>query len=367
MEGVCLVAADAPGGIRRYVRTLAEALAANHPERPIIVVDSRGRWAWSSPFVCLLVGLRLIGLAAAGRISTVHLMASEQMSLWRKGVLARLSSGVGLKVIVHHHGARLPERARQGGRVERLALRLVARTAHRHIVLGEAWRDALIAAGAAPERIEVLPNALPDRQVPERPLVAGAGLKLLFLGEISRRKGVFTVLDTLEELTRRGVPFEALLVGAGPDRQAVLRRLEAHDSSGSCIAAPGRAAEDATEDLMAWADLLLHPSTHEGLPMVLLEALRSGLPSLASPVGAIAEWMPDGHGVEHVPPEDPAALTEAVLRHVADPSRRRALGIAARHAFEARFTFRRHLDRMIALYDWDRPDPPAFATARRAA
>ncbi|MFO7854403.1 MAG: glycosyltransferase family 4 protein [Paracoccaceae bacterium] len=367
MKGVCLVAADAPGGIRRYVRTLAEGLAARHPERPVVVLDSRGRWAWSSPLVCLFVGLRLIGLAAVGRVATIHLMASERMSLWRKGALAGLASSLGLNVIVHHHGARLPERARHGGRMERLALRLVARMAHRHLVLGEAWRDALVAAGAAPERIEVLPNALPDRPAPERPLVVGAPLKLLFLGEISRRKGVFTVLETLEDLTRRGVPFEALLVGDGPDRQAVLHRLEAREPGALRIAAPGRASEGATEGLMGWADMLLHPSTHEGLPMALLEALRSGLPSLASPVGAIAEWMPDGDGVEYVPPEDATALTEAVLRHAADPARRRALGLAARHAFEARFTLQRHLDRMIALYDWERPDENAFATARHAA
>jgi glycosyltransferase involved in cell wall biosynthesis len=348
MTGVCLVAADAPGGIRTYTNMIAGALSARHPDRAVFRVDSRGRSAWLSPLICLTVAFRLLRWRMSGRVDVLHLMASERMSLWRKAFLAAVGRSLGLRVIVHHHGAEMPSLTRRGG-PQSFVLGLVGRLAHRHLVLGEAWRTALLAAGASAKAITVLPNALPERAAPVRTRRDGR-MRALFLGEMSARKGVPVLLDALARLGVGGPEMELVLAGDGPLRADAARRAARSDRPVRVLGqvAPGDAAR-----LMETSDLLVHPSLHEGLPMTILEALRAGLPVIATPVGAIADSLPDGAGVVHVPPGDVDALAKAMESLIRDGERRRRLGEAGRRTFEARFRLEAHIDRLTDLYGWE--------------
>ncbi|MGM0584522.1 MAG: glycosyltransferase family 4 protein [Pseudomonadota bacterium] len=352
-RGVCLIAPGGDGGIQTYTRLIQDELAGRGRAAPWL--DSRGPDAWRSPRRAAAAGLQLARLARAGQVETVHLMASERLSLARKGGLLLLARALGLRAILHHHGAELAPWGRGLDPVRRSGLARMARAADLHLVLGADWARFLAEdLGVDPARIRLLRNALPDRPVPARPRPPGAPLRVLFLAVMTRRKGARLLVEALARLKAEGVAVEAVFAGEGPERAAARREAA---RAGLLADFPGRVEAEEAARLMAWADVLAHPSDHEGLPMTILEALRAALPVVAVPAGAIAESLPEGAGLRRMPAGDAPALASALADLARDPAARAALGAAGRRAFEARFCIGDHVDALENLYGW----PPSGA------
>jgi glycosyltransferase involved in cell wall biosynthesis len=108
-----------------------------------------------------------------------------------------------------------------------------------------------------------------------------------------------------------------------------------------------------------WAlDLFVNPSRAESFGVAALEAAASGLPVVASRVGGLPEIVAEGETGLLVPPEDPAALAEALSGLIRSPERRRELGQAARARAVERYDWQRCARAMERLYE---------ATVRREA
>ncbi|MEM6744796.1 MAG: glycosyltransferase family 4 protein, partial [Pseudomonadota bacterium] len=349
MPGVALIGASQTGGVRAYGLRLEAALRADWPGAEVTRIDARGAWAASSPLRVAAAAARLARLAASGRADTAHLMVTERLSVWRKAALAVWARALGLQVVAHHHGAEFADWAEAAGAPGRRALRALARAAHRHVVLGEDWGRVLVAAGADPAGVEVVPNALPDRARPRRARRQGP-MRVLFLGVMQPRKEAGLLVEALARLQARGVEAEAVFAGDGPARAAAEARAAA-------LALPARfvgAVDEAgAERWMRWADVLAHPSRREGLPLTILEAMRAELPSLVAPAGAIAETLGEADGVRLAAAGDAEVWAQALARFAAAPEERRRLGRAARAAFERRFEMAGHAARIVGIYGWD--------------
>jgi len=220
------------------------------------------------------------------------------------------------------------------------------------------------AAGIDPARIVAIPNgAVPPR--PSRPpgaLRAEMGLEggpvLLMAGRFTAQKNHALLLDALPAVLARHPGTTALLAGDGPLRGAVARGVAARGLSAS-VRLLGERADLA--DLMATSDLLVLPSLFEGLPMVLLEAMASGLPCVGTDVGGIADVVEHGVAGWLAPPGDAAAFGAAVAAALDDPARLRAAGEAARAAHAARFGADRMVAETRALYAAHAAAPAAAA------
>lgn len=103
---------------------------------------------------------------------------------------------------------------------------------------------------------------------------------LLTVGRLSRRKGMEAVRATARALADRDADVEWIVVGTGPYRERLAELPN--------VRAPGRVPHDEIPSYYRAADLLVHPSLHEGLPNTLLEATACGLPSVARDVGDCA-------------------------------------------------------------------------------
>jgi glycosyltransferase involved in cell wall biosynthesis len=143
------------------------------------------------------------------------------------------------------------------------------------------------------------------------------------LGRLTAQKGFDVLLEAVRRLCADGVRLELLLGGEGRER-AELERLAA----GLPVRFTGFEAEP--RRLFAQADVFVLPSRVEALPLVLVEAVSAGLPSVATDVGDVREAL--GDVVDVVPPEDAGALAAAVRRLLEDPAdraRRSRAGITA--------------------------------------
>jgi glycosyltransferase involved in cell wall biosynthesis len=166
---------------------------------------------------------------------------------------------------------------------------------------------------------------------------------LLAVARLVEQKGVDVAVAALP--TIRATHPEAVLVvlGEGPLRD----RLRAE--AGDALVLPGRAG-----DVAAWlrrADLFVHPARWEGFGIVLLEAMLSSLPVVATRVSAIPEIVADGDTGLLVPPDDPAALAAAVTTLLGDRERAQALGAAGLVRARGEFSVERMARETLSVYE----------------
>jgi glycosyltransferase involved in cell wall biosynthesis len=159
-------------------------------------------------------------------------------------------------------------------------------------------------------RVKVVPNVVDteafhprlDRRGP-----AARPARLLTVATLTEKKGH---ADLFQALVRLGPGFRLDLVGDGELRDE-LQRLTGSLGLADAVTFHGVRPKAEVAELMREADLFVLPSHFENLPCVLIEAMASGLPSVATAVGGVPELL-DGAGSLLCPPHDPAALAQAI-------------------------------------------------------
>lgn len=174
--------------------------------------------------------------------------------------------------------------------------------------------------------------------VAERGRTAGADegqLEILAVGTLHEVKGQAVLVDACEELAKRGVAVRARLVGDGPDHQMLAERIAAAGLDGRVQLLGSRTRQEIAE-LMTSTDVLVAASVptrtgkREGIPVVLMEAMASGVPVVASRLSGIPEIVCDGENGRLFPAGDASALADVLEQLAADRGSRERLGGAAR-------------------------------------
>jgi glycosyltransferase involved in cell wall biosynthesis len=98
------------------------------------------------------------------------------------------------------------------------------------------------------------------------------------------------------------------------------------------------------------ADIFVLPSRSEGFSNAIVEAMAASLPVVATEVGGNAEAVKDGVSGFLVPPEDPAALSAAIIRLLSDPSQAKVMGMAGKVLAAEQFTTEAMMARITAAY-----------------
>ena len=153
--------------------------------------------------------------------------------------------------------------------------------------------------------------------------------RVLAVGRLSPEKGYDDLLRAVAELRGRGVDLELEIVGDGPERGA-LTALARGLQIAQHVTFRGWLAFDDVRRAMRQAAVLAQPSTTEGLPTVVEEAMALGTPVVASRVGGIPELLDDGRCGVLVPPSDVRALANALEALLANPAQRLMYAARAR-------------------------------------
>ena len=216
-----------------------------------------------------------------------------------------------------------------------------------------------------PREVRVIPFAAAvSGAVDERPVsgVERTPTTLLFVGRLVERKGVEVLIRALPFMTEHA-DLRLVVIGEGPERA----RLEAQAArSGVTERVEFRGRVPHEELLQAYrdADVFILPAVvdgkgdTEGLGVVLLEALRMGVPVVASDAGGIPDIVRDGETGWLVPPGETAPLARAVQDVLARPDEARRRVAAGRRLLDRRFS----LDGIVAALG----ECYAAALARRA-
>ncbi len=153
------------------------------------------------------------------------------------------------------------------------------------------------------------------------------------VGRLTPVKG-FDYLIRAVSKNRRSQERKLIIVGDGPLRSALEELAREVGVAGSVLFLGAR---NDVYDLMATFDVLALPSLHEGVPMVLLEAMAMTVPIIASRVGGIPEIFDDGQGALLVQARDVDVLADAIETMANDELLRNRLRKAARARVESQF------------------------------
>jgi glycosyltransferase involved in cell wall biosynthesis len=313
------------GGMPAVVAGLMQSPLAELHDLQVIPTHQRG--SVKHRLLVFAKALRaLAGFCLRPGDRVVHLHTTVRGSMYRKAICAMLAKALRAPVVLQVHVGE-PELERFRDRVDPVSL-AAFRWAFGHA-------DKVLSVGAASAReveehyaardVEVLPNAAPppvEGPVPE-PAAPGQA-RLLYIGGFHDPvKGGEVLLDALPAILAADPGVSVTIAGPG-DPPA---RLSSVNGSAEWL---GWLDADAKARALREADIFLMPSTSEGLPVALLEAMAYGKPIVATRVGGIPDVLADGTEGLLVPPGDVAALASAVTSLVGDPDRARALGRAAK-------------------------------------
>jgi glycosyltransferase involved in cell wall biosynthesis len=212
----------------------------------------------------------------------------------------------------------------------------------------ERWGVDLRVAPA--RKFHVVHNALPDLPAELRAQPEVAPPKLITVSRLEAPKDPLTLVEALGRVHGEDPSLDWRLewIGDGPLeaplRAAIIERgLEARvELLGARDDVPGRLAK---------AQVFCLCSSHEGFPISVLEAMRAGLPVVASDVGGIHEAVVAGETGSLAPRGDAEAWAAALRPLIEDAGLRKKQGAAGRARYEAEFTFERQLRRTWAVYE----------------
>ncbi|MBE0660813.1 MAG: glycosyltransferase family 4 protein [Bryobacteraceae bacterium] len=351
--------ADAVGGASIHVRDLArEMLRRGH--EVMVLVGGRGpvteqlsaadvpfesvRWLRRQPNPLWDI------LALAELIRTLRRVKPDLVSTHtaKAGTLGRLACRLlGIPVLYTPHGwpagDRMPPPSRAiFGFVERLMARWSAAII---CVCEFEKRLALDKAIAGPEKLLVIHNGVHDVDQDRRARPDCRPVRICSVARFEPPKDHRTLLQALALI--RDMPWELDLAGDGPGELEVRRLAGALDLSGR-VRFHGYLPDPSL--LLAECQLFALSSRSEALPRSILEAMRAGLPVVATDVGGVSEAVAGGVTGMLAQAGNPQALA-AVLRHLLESTQLlKAMGVAARASYERSFRFQTVADRMEAVY-----------------
>lgn len=267
----------------------------------------------------------------------------------KAGILGRLAcASLGIPALFTAHGWSFTDGIPAPRRALYWSLEVATwRLARRIIVVSDYDRElALRSHIGTPERVVRVHNGMPNLPDLELAQPATRPLRMVTVARFDDQKDYPTLLRALDRL--RDLPWEIDCIGDGPGLEptrAEVIRMGLEDRV-RCVGL----RRDVPE-FLSRAQLFLLVSNWEGFPRSILEAMRAGLPVVASDVGGSAESVVDGETGYVVPRGDDRALAGRIAELIASPDRARAMGDAGRQRYCDRFTFERMLDETVTFYD----------------
>lgn len=319
-----------PAEGRRLCPALLEAAAV-----PVVYLGARTAWSF------LPTLWRLRRLLAAQRPQLI------QTFLFHANVLGRIAARrAGVPRVVS--GIRVAEhKSRWHLWVDRATERVV----DRHVCVSQAVARFARTEGGLPDaKLTVIPNGIDAAQYPASPAnlaelgIGSARGVVTYVGRLDRQKDVVWLLHAAPRFLAEQSGIDLLLVGAGPEEDA-LRRFAGQMGIGKRVHFAGFRPD--VPQILAASRLLVLPSQWEGMPNAVLEAMASRLPVVATDVEGVRELLGEAAEPQVVGHGDSAELGAKILRLLDDRDLAAELGQANRLRAEKAFA----IEHMVRAYE----------------
>lgn len=260
---------------------------------------------------------------------------------YKDALVAIIAQLFGVKRIYHFHNKGLAEYSINF--FEHLLYKLIFHKADIIIISDRLSNDF---TKYVPEtRIHICSNGIPET-TSER--TQDSGLKaqgnvsmtcnLLFFSNLIESKGTFILLEACKILNEKNLNYHCTFAGNEGDVTAeqFIMKLSAEGLENR-VTYSGSMTGNEKEEVFSGADIFVHPTYFDCLPLVILEAMQKSLPVVSTFEGAIPEAVEDGVTGFLVPVKDPVSLAEKLEILINDPALRKKMGEEGRTRYEQKF------------------------------
>lgn len=252
-------------------------------------------------------------------LKIVHIHGAANASFQRCRMFIRLAKKCGKKVILHEHAADFVEFYNNSKDKEGIVSTI--NMCDCLIALSKSWKNYFTSIGVEGYKIHVLNNIVsPPATEGKHP--DDEKLHLMYMGEISNRKGAFDLLKALAD-NKDYFNGKLFVRMGGNEVDGDIKTYIRDNGLSDFVSFEGWISRNAKVDCMVWQDVYILPSYNEGLPIAILEAMSYRHPIISTPVGGIPEVVEHGINGLLVQPGRVDEIADAIKyfinnRHVVD-------------------------------------------------
>lgn len=239
--------------------------------------------------------------------------------------------------------------------LKKLVYRLLYRMVHPHqegilVVSNQLRSDLIRDFGVAPDKVDVMHVGLDKGFLEDSKHISAPSFNNLVVGTMATlipEKGIGDFIDAAVIVLKEFPATRFLIAGDGPDKERFRHKVNA---LGLEDVIKFRGWVYPCIDVLKDMDVFVLPSYQEGLPLVVLESMACGRPTIATNVGGIPEIITDKRIGLLVEAGQPESIARAVISLARDPASSLLMGQRAKKDVISRFTSRRQIDALHKFY-----------------
>ncbi|WP_343813571.1 glycosyltransferase family 4 protein [Colwellia asteriadis] len=294
--------------------------------------DSKNKLSAAILFFSSLLKVIFYGLLF--NLGIVHVHMASRGSYLRKSIILRVAKKLGAKTIIHLHGGEFESfYHKECSDKKKTHIKKTFNMADKIIVLSSSaltWVNSIVDDKT---KTCIVYNAVPAISLPPKKSVQA---NILFLGRLSKNKGVDDLIHAFAQLSVTYPHLKLLLAGDGDPTK--YKTLAAKLGVINHVNFLGWVSGTQKKQYLADATVYCLPSYYEGFPMGVLEAMSAGIPVVASTAGGIPDAITNKQEGLLVKAGDVGALTEALRSLLSDEKLRAQYSDAAKIKYQENFS-----------------------------
>ena len=257
--------------------------------------------------------IKFIKVLFVDKPDLIHIHSSFGPSFYRKLPFIYISSWIKKPIINHIHGADFSVFYEQASVKKKRLIQSAYERCNVLIALSDEWKDKLSQI-VSENKIVVIENySILHEDALEERCFRQSNHKILFLGELGRRKGCYDIPDVVEQVVADIPDAKFILAGAGSVQDEIaIKQMIKEKKVEKNVEFPGWVRGKEKDKLLREADVFFLPSYNEGMPMSILDAMGYGLPIVSTNVGGIPKIVQSGKNGYCVEPGNIIEMSKAI-------------------------------------------------------
>lgn len=290
--------------------------------------------------------LRVFFNILLNKYDILHVHMSEKGSVFRKGIIINISRIKRSKVIIHLHGAEFEKWYNTLNIKNKNKVRKILNKGDKVLILGNYWNDFIGSIINDRKKIQVVYNAV---EIPKRCNYNLESNKLLFLGEVGKRKGIFDLLDAMKIINdERKIDVHLWIYG--PDSTNEIENIITKRGLNNIVDYKGYLNFQDKENIFNKIAINILPSYNEGLPMTILETMSYGIPNISTNVAAIPEVIDNSNGMI-LNPGDVKGLVNSIYSIILNKNLRKEKSDNSYNLIKNKFSIEKHIKEISKIYE----------------
>lgn len=274
-------------------------------------------------------------------------MTAQGIAFYKDMIIAFLAKLFNCQLVIHFHNKGVS--LRQNKSIDNFLYKRVFSKSKVILLSKHLYSD--VEKYVKEDNVYYCPNGIPDSSSKKSKISTDNSLvKLLFLSNLIKSKGVFELLKALKILRNKKIKFKCNFVGGIGDisSEKFYKKVKNYELQ-DCVFYLGKKFNQDKFDIFHSSDIFILPSYSECFPLVLLEASQFGLPIVSTNEGAIPEIINDGVNGFLVPKRDVKSLADKLLILINDENLRVKLGNEAYNKYKKEYTLSKFENNMCSI------------------